>query len=103
MSETVVEEKTPTKNDLWRERLAEQERSGLTVKQYCQERGSARDECSETPMPRRYSTHMRSDSWREEAGFRESTRPGSPDRPLWMDIRLDDKAAIPSSSGSGPS
>ena len=26
-------------NDQWRERLAEQERSGLTVKQFCQERG----------------------------------------------------------------
>jgi hypothetical protein len=39
MTETAVEEKTPTKNDQWRERLAEQERSGLSVKQYCAQRG----------------------------------------------------------------
>jgi len=34
-----IEEKATTKTDQWRERLAEQERSGLTVKQFCQERG----------------------------------------------------------------
>ena len=38
MTET-VEEKAIAKNDQWRERLAEQERSGLSVKQFCKERG----------------------------------------------------------------
>ena len=33
-----IEERVTTKSDQWRERLAEQERSGLTVKQFCQER-----------------------------------------------------------------
>jgi len=39
MTEAIIEERTTSKNDQWRERLAEQERSGLTVKQFCQERG----------------------------------------------------------------
>jgi len=30
----------------------------------------------------------------QEADLRDSTRPGSTDRPAWMDIHLDDKAAI---------
>jgi hypothetical protein len=38
MAET-VEERAIAKNDQWRERLAEQERSGLSVKQFCKERG----------------------------------------------------------------
>ena len=39
MTEAIIEERTTSKNDQWRERLAEQERSGLTVKQFCQEQG----------------------------------------------------------------
>ena len=39
MAESSVEERTTTKADQWRERLAEHERSGLTVKRYCEERG----------------------------------------------------------------
>ena len=41
MTESGVEEGTSAsaKADQWRERLAEQQRSGLTVKQFCQERG----------------------------------------------------------------
>jgi hypothetical protein len=35
----VIEERATSKIDEWRERLAEQERSALTVKQFCQERG----------------------------------------------------------------
>jgi hypothetical protein len=34
-----IEERTTTKIDQWRERLAEHERSGLTVKRFCEERG----------------------------------------------------------------
>jgi hypothetical protein len=30
----------------------------------------------------------------EEARLRESARPGNPERPPWMDIRLDDQAAM---------
>ena len=37
MAET--EERGTTKDDLWRARIAEQERSGLSVKQFCQQRG----------------------------------------------------------------
>ena len=37
MAET--EERGTAKDDLWRARIAEQERSGLSVKQFCQERG----------------------------------------------------------------
>src|SRR5207247_11175714 len=38
MTETIIEERTAAKNDQWRERIAEQERSGLSVKQICKER-----------------------------------------------------------------
>jgi len=44
MAETVNEKKTTTKNDQWRERVAEQARSGLSVKQYCKKQGLT--ECS---------------------------------------------------------
>lgn len=37
-------EKPPTKADEWRERIADQERGSLSVKQFCHERGLA--ECS---------------------------------------------------------
>ena len=39
MTEGGVEERTSAKADKWRERLAEHGRSGLTVKQFCQEQG----------------------------------------------------------------
>jgi hypothetical protein len=39
MTETISEEKTTTKSDQWRERLAAQKRSGLSVKQFCKEQG----------------------------------------------------------------
>ena len=39
MAETIIESKACTKADLWRARIAEQERSGLSVKQFCKERG----------------------------------------------------------------
>jgi hypothetical protein len=38
-SETSTEEKAAAKNDQWRERIAEQERGGLSVRQFCKERG----------------------------------------------------------------
>src|ERR1044071_740567 len=44
MTETILEERAATKNNQWRERIAEQERSGLSVKQFCRERGLT--ECS---------------------------------------------------------
>ena len=44
MAETIVERKTPTKADHWRERVAEQAHSGLSVKLFCKQRGLA--ECS---------------------------------------------------------
>ena len=38
--EAIVEEKTsPAKADQWRERIAEQEHSGLTVRRFCKDRG----------------------------------------------------------------
>ena len=39
MDETLIEAKPAAKNDQWAERIAEQERSGLSVKQFCKERG----------------------------------------------------------------
>jgi hypothetical protein len=40
MDETVMEEKPGTaKHDLWAGRIAEQKRSGLSVKQFCKEQG----------------------------------------------------------------
>ena len=39
-----MEDRAGTKADQWRERIAEQERSGLSVKEFCKERGLA--ECS---------------------------------------------------------
>jgi hypothetical protein len=38
MTETNIEERAATKDEQWRERIAEQERSGLSVKQFCKER-----------------------------------------------------------------
>jgi len=39
MTETVSEKKSTTKSEQWRERLTAQERSGLSVKEFCKERG----------------------------------------------------------------
>lgn len=39
MKETVLEEKKAVKGEYWRGRIAEQERSGLCVQQFCKERG----------------------------------------------------------------
>ncbi len=39
MTETIIEERAATKTDQWRERIAAQERSGLSVKQFCKDRG----------------------------------------------------------------
>lgn len=39
MAETIVEERVASKNDQWRERIAEQERSGVSVRLFCRERG----------------------------------------------------------------
>ena len=39
MAKAMVEGKCPTKADEWRERIAEQARSGLSIKQFCKERG----------------------------------------------------------------
>ena len=39
MTETFTGERAATKNEQWRERIAEQERSGLSVKQFCKEQG----------------------------------------------------------------
>jgi len=41
MAETVVDEKAIAKNDQWRERIAAQERSGLSVRRFCKEQGIA--------------------------------------------------------------
>jgi hypothetical protein len=39
MTETTIEENAVSKDDQWRDRIAEQERSGISVKQFCKERG----------------------------------------------------------------
>ena len=39
MTETTIEEKAVPNKEQWRERIAEQERSGVSVKQFCQTRG----------------------------------------------------------------
>ena len=39
MTETIIEEKAISKDDQWRDRIAEHERSGLSVKRFCKERG----------------------------------------------------------------
>jgi hypothetical protein len=39
MAKAIIEGKCQTKADEWRERIAEQARSGLSIKQYCNERG----------------------------------------------------------------
>lgn len=39
MAEIISEEKATTTSEQWRERLSAQERSGLSVKQFCKERG----------------------------------------------------------------
>src|ERR1044071_2346489 len=44
MTEAINEERAPSKLNQWRERIHEQERSGLSVKYFCKERGLT--ECS---------------------------------------------------------
>jgi transposase-like protein len=39
MAETIVEERVCSKTDQWRERIAEQERSGVSVRLFCREHG----------------------------------------------------------------
>lgn len=39
MAESIVEEKAQAKAEQWRERIAEQQSSGLPVRQFCNERG----------------------------------------------------------------
>ena len=39
MTETIIKASAASKEDQWRERIAEQARSGLSVKQFCKERG----------------------------------------------------------------
>ena len=39
MSESNPEQKAASKSDQWRDRLAERERSGLSVKQFCKQQG----------------------------------------------------------------
>ena len=41
MSENIVEEKPASKADRWRERIAAQQRSGLSIKQFCKEQNLA--------------------------------------------------------------
>jgi hypothetical protein len=44
MAESIVEERAVSKTDQWRERIAEQERCGLSVRQFCKEQG-IREHC----------------------------------------------------------
>ncbi len=39
MARAIIEGKCTTKADEWRERITEQARSGLSIKQFCEERG----------------------------------------------------------------
>jgi transposase-like protein len=41
MAEAVVNEKVAAKNDQWRALIAEHERSGMSVRRFCKERGIA--------------------------------------------------------------
>jgi transposase-like protein len=41
MAQTVFDEKASAKSDQWRERIAAQERSGLSVRRFCKEQGIA--------------------------------------------------------------
>jgi Transposase len=44
MRKAILKEKSPTKVEEWRERIADQERGSLSVKEFCKEHGLA--ECS---------------------------------------------------------
>jgi transposase len=39
MTESKVEARAASKSDQWRERIADQERSGMSARQFCKERG----------------------------------------------------------------
>jgi hypothetical protein len=39
MTQGTVEAKAPSKTDQWRERIAEQQRSGMSARQFCKEQG----------------------------------------------------------------
>jgi transposase-like protein len=41
MSETITEERAATKGEHWQERIAEQERSGMSIPRFCKDHGVA--------------------------------------------------------------
>ena len=41
MTEAIVEEKASSNKEQWREQIADQQRSGLSVRQYCKQQGIA--------------------------------------------------------------
>ena len=41
MTDTTIAEKAASNKDQWRERISEQERSGLSVRRFCQQQGIA--------------------------------------------------------------
>ena len=78
MAESNGNEQVLTKADQWRERIAEQERSGMSVRRFCKERGLAE-----------HSFYV----WRKRlagtgtgairADGNRAARPDSPERRLW--------------------
>ena len=74
MTETSIEEEAISKDDQWRERIAEQERSGLSVKQFCKEREVSqyafytwRKRLRSNNEPVRFALVERAAAWREPA------------------------------------
>jgi hypothetical protein len=62
VAETIIEKQACTKADQWRARIMEQEGSGLSVKQFCKERGLSawsfydwRKRLRESPAPVRFA------------------------------------------------
>ena len=73
MSDTTVHQKTGSRSEEWRERIADQQRSGRSVKQFCTERGLT--ECSfyawrkrlrQQPEPVRFALVERHGASRQE-------------------------------------
>lgn len=78
MTETVTDEKAISKNDQWREQIAEHERSGMSVRRFCKERGIAehlffywRKRLRKQPQPVRFALVERGAARQEAA-----TEPG---------------------------
>lgn len=78
------------KETVWRERLAEMEGSGKTVRGFCRERGIKENQF----YAWRRELRMRDAEAAEKSGFVELVRPAGGEQGAGISIRIDDRISI---------